>query len=414
MGSILTNTSAQVALQTLRGVNRDLNTVQEQISTGLAVGSSRDDAAVFAIAQTSRSDVAGFEAIQTSLDLGASTLAVASTATTEISNLLNDIRGQIVNAGNSGLDANTIQNEIDSLVGQVTSIVSAAQLNGVNLIDGSAGTFDILSSLDRDATGAVSTSTISLASIDLSTAAGAAITGALTGTTGATANTDDTFAAFTLEAGAAAGSGAPSSGDIVIDAGLFAAGDQISVTISGQTATYTVTADDVTAVAATDESVVLTGVRDAILDLGLEGVVIEFDGGSPNTINIGNDGANAIDRAVTVEVQAAGTGGLADLSSIDVTSPAGQAAALTTIENLSQTVIAADAAIGTVESRVAIQAEFQQVLIDNFNAGIGSLVDADLEAASAELNALQVQQQLATQALTIANQQPQSILALFR
>ncbi|MEO0362926.1 MAG: flagellin, partial [Pseudomonadota bacterium] len=40
--------------------------------------------------------------------------------------------------------------------------------------------------------------------------------------------------------------------------------------------------------------------------------------------------------------------------------------------------------------------------------------DADLEAASARLQALQVQQQLGTQALSIANQQPQSILALFR
>jgi flagellin len=47
-------------------------------------------------------------------------------------------------------------------------------------------------------------------------------------------------------------------------------------------------------------------------------------------------------------------------------------------------------------------------------AGIGSLVDADMEEASARLQALQVQQQLSTQALSIANQQPQSLLSLFR
>jgi flagellin len=41
-------------------------------------------------------------------------------------------------------------------------------------------------------------------------------------------------------------------------------------------------------------------------------------------------------------------------------------------------------------------------------------VDADMEEASARLQALQVQQQLGTQALSIANQQPQSLLALFR
>ena len=47
-------------------------------------------------------------------------------------------------------------------------------------------------------------------------------------------------------------------------------------------------------------------------------------------------------------------------------------------------------------------------------AGIGTLVDADLEESSARLQALQVQQQLATQALSIANSAPQSLLGLFR
>ena len=46
--------------------------------------------------------------------------------------------------------------------------------------------------------------------------------------------------------------------------------------------------------------------------------------------------------------------------------------------------------------------------------GIGSLVDADMEEASARLQALQTQQQLGIQALSIANQAPSSILALFR
>ena len=48
------------------------------------------------------------------------------------------------------------------------------------------------------------------------------------------------------------------------------------------------------------------------------------------------------------------------------------------------------------------------------NSRVGALVDTDMEEASARLQALQVQQQLATQALSIANQQPQNILALFR
>ena len=66
------------------------------------------------------------------------------------------------------------------------------------------------------------------------------------------------------------------------------------------------------------------------------------------------------------------------------------------------------------EKRLDIQNEFTNKLIDSFKAGIGALVDADLEEASARLQALQVQQQLGIQALSIANQAPQNILALFR
>ncbi|MCE8421306.1 flagellin, partial [Rhodovulum sulfidophilum] len=53
-------------------------------------------------------------------------------------------------------------------------------------------------------------------------------------------------------------------------------------------------------------------------------------------------------------------------------------------------------------------------LVDSLKNGIGSMVDADMEAASAKLQALQVQQQLATQSLSIANQAPQNILTLFK
>ena len=65
-------------------------------------------------------------------------------------------------------------------------------------------------------------------------------------------------------------------------------------------------------------------------------------------------------------------------------------------------------------SRIATQSNFVGKLTDSLTSGIGSLVDADLEEASARLQALQVQQQLATQSLSIANQAPQNILSLFR
>jgi flagellin len=88
--------------------------------------------------------------------------------------------------------------------------------------------------------------------------------------------------------------------------------------------------------------------------------------------------------------------------------------ALGNIEGLLQTSIDAAASFGSAQKRIDIQKDFVSELSDSLKAGIGTMVDADMEETSARLQALQVQQQLATQALSIANQAPQNILALFR
>ena len=74
----------------------------------------------------------------------------------------------------------------------------------------------------------------------------------------------------------------------------------------------------------------------------------------------------------------------------------------------------ASAEFGSSQKRIEIQNEFVSNLTDALKSGIGALTDADLEAASARLQSLQVQQQLGVQALSIANQSPNSILGLFR
>ena len=133
---------------------------------------------------------------------------------------------------------------------------------------------------------------------------------------------------------------------------------------------------------------------------------IATSGSANETITlVANDDAN--ENAVI-------TGGLANLDTIDVSTNEGADKALDTIEVFIQTSIDAAAAFGSAQGRIETQSDFVGELIDNFKAGIGTLVDADMEAASARLQALQVQQQLATQSLSIANQAPQSILALFR
>ncbi|MEM6466711.1 MAG: flagellin, partial [Pseudomonadota bacterium] len=107
-------------------------------------------------------------------------------------------------------------------------------------------------------------------------------------------------------------------------------------------------------------------------------------------------------------------GGLEALGTMDISTETGADAALAEIENLIQTAIDAAAEFGTGEKRLEIQNEFINKLSDSMKSGIGALVDADMEAASARLQALQVQQQLGIQSLSIANQAPQNILSLFR
>ena len=123
---------------------------------------------------------------------------------------------------------------------------------------------------------------------------------------------------------------------------------------------------------------------------------------------------NTMALAVNGEDGGTASGGMFGLDNIDVTTDAGASAALGNIETLIGNAIDAAAAFGSAAGRVETQNDFISGLTDSLKAGIGSLVDADMEAASARLQALQVQQQLGTQALSIANQAPQNILSLFR
>ena len=88
--------------------------------------------------------------------------------------------------------------------------------------------------------------------------------------------------------------------------------------------------------------------------------------------------------------------------------------ALGELETFLQTAINGAATLGAEAKRIQDQGEFVGKLTDAMKSGIGSLVDADMEEASARLQALQTQQQLGVQALSIANQAPQTILSLFR
>lgn len=271
MLSVNTNTGAMVALQQLNATNRELTEVQTRINTGLKVAGPKDDGAVYAIAQNMRGEIAGFEAVKTALDNAVSVVDVGLAAGQSISDLLIEMKEKAVAALDQSLETasrNALQNDFIALRDQISTIVSNAEFNGFNVIDGSASSLSVLANPD-----------------------GAAIT------------------------------------------------------VSSQ--------------------------------------------------NMGT-----------------GTAGL-DVSALTLTTATNAAAARSGIDAAINTANQNLAVLGTRAKTLEIHNGFVNKLIDSLNTGVGNLVDADLAKESARLQALQIKQQLGTQALSIANQAPQTILSLF-
>lgn len=131
------------------------------------------------------------------------------------------------------------------------------------------------------------------------------------------------------------------------------------------------------------------------------------------SLQIDNDGA-ALTLTDSGRAGGKATGGLVGLDKLDVRSDNSVKAALVNIETMINTSIDAAASFGSSQGRIETQGSFIAQLTDSLRSGIGALVDANMEEASARLQALQVQQQLGVQSLSIANQAPQTILSLFR
>ena len=108
------------------------------------------------------------------------------------------------------------------------------------------------------------------------------------------------------------------------------------------------------------------------------------------------------------------SGSIVTLKSTASVSTQSKASALvSTIQSSLTNVDSALAKLSSGAAKFSIQATFAQNLSDTLTTGIGNLVDANMAQESAQLQSLQVKQQLGIQALSIANQAPQAILSLF-
>jgi flagellin len=308
MASIMTNTSALTALQSLNSTNKNLETTQSRISTGFRVATASDNSAYWSIATTMRSDNKANSVVQDALGLGAGKVDTAYIAMDSSIGVVDQIKQKILLAKTaSTADRAKIQSEIAAYQSQLKDNIGGANYAGSNLLKtGSTATdptnLTVISSYNRDAAGAVTTGTINVALTNIR----------LINTVAATKD------------------------------GL----------LDKETAT--------TGAGAVTVSVLTLSVSTATLD------AVDFDG------LLGN---------VEAALKGMATGA---------------------------------AELGAAKSRIDMQKDFVSKLMDSIDRGVGQLVDADMNKESTRLQALQVQQQLGIQALSIANSNSQSILSLFR
>ena len=402
MSSILTNNSSMVALESLRKTNLSLSQVQSEISTGKRISTAKDNAAVWAISTVMSTDAESFKTIRNALDLASSTVGVARSAAEEVTSLLQDMKSLII-AAQEPSGRSKIQADVNALRAQIAGIVNGAQFNGENLLK-NGGAISVVSSLDRASNQTVTPAFININRVDLQAIGGVMGTTAITAGAGLATLSD-----WTIDPGTT-----PET--VTLTAGAVTTGMSFQIVIGGtNTIQYIARAND------TMNDVVrnLKSLIDAraIPYVSVEVTQVANPVATNSVLTIYNRVGGPGNLLLAASSFTGGTagGGLGALASIDVqTSDATAASALTAIDGLINTAINAAAALGSSQKRIDNQGQFMFTLVDSITAGVGTITDADMEAASARLQALQVQQKLGIQALSIANQSAQTLLTLFR
>ena len=177
--SVNTNAGALIALQNLNTTESALQVAQNQVSTGLAVSSAQDNGAIFAIAQNQRSTSSALNGVTQSLQRVQSTVNVATSSGTTVSDLLNQLKNAALSASDTSTNTSSRQAlnaTFTSLLGQIKSVVSNSSFNGVNLIDGSVTQLAALASADGTSKLTVAAQSLALGGANVTVTATQSIT----------------------------------------------------------------------------------------------------------------------------------------------------------------------------------------------------------------------------------------------
>jgi flagellin len=324
MTSIMTNSAAMAALQTLRSINSDMETTQNRISSGYRVETASDNSAYWSIATTMRSDNKAMSTVKDALGLGAAKVDVAYTGMNSAIDVVSEIKAKLVAAREPGVDKTKIDKELTELKNQLVSISESASFSGENWLNNgstaAAGTKSVVGGFNRDSTGKVSITTLDI-------------------------NTTST-----------------------------------------------------TLIGAANES------------LGILTKDIDANALDPNATGTAARDYYLIDTGATTGTAASGTA----IALTAATTDAQVDDMIRVVDSMFTQMTDAASNLGAVNKRISMQEDFVSNLMDSIDSGIGRLVDADMNEESTRLKALQTQQQLGIQSLSIANSNSQNILSLFR
>jgi flagellin len=382
MTSINTNAVAMAAIRSLASINRDLGTTQSRIESGFKVNRANDDPAVFAIAQRMRADLAGLNAVRDSQAFGKSTLGVMRDALTKVSNELATLKQTVTQGQQQGLDTNQINAQITNALQNIDVYVNSANFNGVNLLNGTTGSLNVM----RDISGATTT----IAATNNTTGAGGL------NLTGLNVNSGAFRLTFDSDLDAADSSGFMVTVGTGPTAQRFAYEFNNGVVLSADPGATTLVRQ--VEIEATDSS--LERLSKMMAVMRADGFDADFD----------SDGSIIIRNATNVQN---GTGGMDPVTGATAAAIGGTSA-IEVVNGAINTVGNNLAAIGAALRQVEGLQTFSTDLRDALREGLGNLVDADLAEESARLTSLQTKQQLAVQSISISNESGQSLLSLFR
>lgn len=356
--SLLTNQSAMNALQTLRSIGDNMDQTQRRVSTGLRINEASDNTAYWSISSMMRSDRNALSSVSDAMALGKSQIDVADATIDKSKTYLDNIQKSLTTAYEKGAgDIKKIQADIKGNMNDIQSAVYSASLAEKNILGNDGQSVRIAGSYRREGSN-VYVDMIDVGGADLNFASKKA-DGSFDLTKGVL---KDVFGSGTE------GSTAPDF-------------KQLSQTLTDKEKALAALPEGDAGIAQAKQDV--EAAKKAISDAAEKMTVSDFV--NTDFTDVSSSTMEEILKNVQGKVTTATTN-----------------------------VVTAGATLGAAKAQVTGQIDYVSKLMDAVDKGVGSLVDADMNAESARLASLQVQQQLGIQALSIANQNSQNILSLFR